>query len=183
VSAAEYDVLSAWIAGTFKGQESKEGVGKDIVKIVILNLTQSDENDTRLDENGRPIPWKEAASLIKQSPALQRTTIDAFREVNAQQASLRRSFHYPIDYELVDSTQLDSIFNKNGGSWSAYYKRFPGSQGVLALSRVGFSADGTQALFYLSNRCGGLCGGGRYVVMEKLNDRWMIGKEVEKWVS
>ena len=48
---------------------------------------------------------------------------------------------------------------------------------------MGFNADGTQALFYISNRCGGLCGRGSYVVMEKRDDHWVIEKEIEMWVS
>jgi hypothetical protein len=88
----------------------------------------------------------------------------------------------PTDCELVDSAQLDS-FKNNGGWWPAYYKQYPRSQRILAFSRVGFSADGTQGFFYLSNRCGDLCGGGWYVVMEKRNGTWAMAREIENWVS
>jgi hypothetical protein len=81
----------------------------------------------------------------------------------------------------VDSTQLDFIF-QNGG-WPAFYKRFPDSPGILRLSRVGFDADATQALFYTSHTCGGLCAGGEYVVMERRDGRWVIEKEIEMWMS
>jgi len=60
---------------------------------------------------------------------------------------------------------------------------FRGAQGILTFSRVGFRADGTQALFYWSNRCEGLCDTGMYVVLEKRNDRWLIAKEIEMWIS
>ena len=103
--------------------------------------------------------------------------------MSTQEASFRRSFNSPVDYEVVNSAQLDSFFKKGGGSWPAYYKQYPGSQGVLEFSRVGFNADGTQALFYYGNTCGGLCGGGGYVVMKKRSGRWVIGKEIEMWVS
>jgi hypothetical protein len=179
----EYEVLSVYIDRVFTDGEGKRQVSKDIVKIVIFDSTNSGDNDLLRDGNGQPIPWeKTAESLRMKAPTLQQTTIDAFRKANAQQASLRRSFHPVIDYELVDSTQLESIF-KNGDGWSVYARRFPGSPGITTFSRVGFSADGTQALFYLSNRCGGLCGTGRYVVMEKQNGGWVIGKEVEMWIS
>ena len=182
LSAAEYDVLSAWITGTFQGQESRGGGSKDIVKIVMYN--ESYKPDLRLDGNGQPILWKQTShSLVTQSPSLQQTTIDAFQKINSQQACIRRSFHIQVNYELIDSTRLDNIFKNNGRGWMTYYKQFPNSQGILTFSRVSFSADGTQALFYLSNRCGGLCGCGRYVVMEKRNGHWMIGKEIEMWVS
>jgi hypothetical protein len=83
--------------------------------------------------------------------------------------------------ELVDSIQLDSMFKKNGGGWNAYYKRY--GSGMVTWSRVGFNADGTLALFYERYRCGGLCGTGRYMVMEKRNGGWLIGSNIVVWVS
>lgn len=58
-----------------------------------------------------------------------------------------------------------------------------GSQGIATFSRVGFRADGTQALFYIGSRCGVLRGVGWYVVMEKREGRWVILKEIEMWIS
>jgi hypothetical protein len=124
-----------------------------------------------------------AEILHKDSPALQQTTLDAFQQANTQQASLRRSFRLPIEYELVNSAQLESIFKNHGDGWLIFYRRFPGAQGVLTFSRAGFSADGTQALFYWSNSCGGLCGGSMFVVLEKRGGRWEIAQELEKRLS
>ena len=67
--------------------------------------------------------------------------------------------------------------------WGEYYRRFPGSQGVLTLSREGFNAERTQALFYFSNRCGGLYHAVSYVVMEKRGSDSVISKEIEIFVS
>jgi hypothetical protein len=183
----EYDVRSAFVDNKFSSRKSVEPIepiGDGIARIVIFNQTESDRDgqNVRLDSNGQPIPWTQTASSLQSKvPALKRTTIDAFREVNKQQVSVQHSFHFSFDYELVDAIQLDLIF-KNG-DWPAYYKRFPGSPGILTFSRVGFSADGTQALFFLTNKCGGLCGTGMYVVMEKRNGRWMVEKEIEAWIS
>ena len=182
LNAAEYEAFSAYVAGKFT---AKKQAGQDTPKVlIILDTTASGDDDLMPDENGRAIPWeKTAESLRKKSPSLQKQTIDAFRKANAQQASLRPSFRLPVDYELVDATQLDSIFKNNREGWLTYYRRFPGAQGVLTLSRAGFSGDGTQALFYWSNRCGGLCGAGMYVVLEKSNGRWVTAKEIQMWMS
>jgi len=184
VSDAEYEVLSAYIAGTFTGSKGKARVDRDITRIVIVNVTQSDEQDRLLDdEHGHPMRWKTTTKLLrKQAPALDRTTLEAFRKTNTEQALLRHSFQLGIDYELVDADRIDAIF-KNGGWWPDYYKAFPGAQGVLGLSRVGFSADGGQALFYAGNSCGGKCGTGSYVLMQKRDGRWAIAKEIVMWVS
>jgi len=179
--AAEYEVLTAWIDAKLN---NKERVGKGIAKVVILDTTDSDDDHLLRDENGQPIPWeKMAESLRKKDPALQQAALDAFRKVNTQQAFLRRSLHPSIDYQLVTSAQLEPIFCKHCAFWPEYYKQFPGSQGLLTFSGVGFSADGTQAFFYFSNRCEGLCGTGDFVIMEKHDGRWAIQKEINMWVS
>ncbi len=186
-AAAEYDVLSAFIDAEFasqKGVQPVEPAGDAISRIVISSVTESDEEGiyTRSDGNGQRLPWTQTASWLQnEAPNLERTTIDAFREANRHQTTLRRHFHPAIDYELVDPTQLQSIFKS--GSWPAFFKTFPGSSGILTFSRVGFSRDGMQALFYGTNRCDGLCGSGMYIVMEKRNGRWVIEKEIEAWIS
>jgi len=183
VGETEYEVASAYIGGIFASPNLENRAGQGVVKLIIANTTQSGENDLLRDGNGRPIPWeKTAKSLQEKAPTLQQTTIDAFREVNVRQASLRPSFHIATNYGLLDLDQLNSI-PKGGDWWGEYYRRFPGSQGILTLSRVGFNAERTQALFYFSNRCGGLCGAGSYVVMEKRGRGWVISKEIEMWVS
>jgi hypothetical protein len=180
MSAAEYEVLTAWIDAKLSG---KEQVGK-VTKVAIFETTNCGDDHLLGDENGHPIPWeKTAESLRKKDPALQQSALDAFRKVNAQEAFLRRSLHPSIDFELVTSAQLEPIFCKHCGFWPAYYKQFPGSQGLLTLSGVGFSSDGTQAFFYFGNQCGELCGTGDYVIMEKRDGRWVIQKEINMWVS
>jgi hypothetical protein len=181
MSASEYEVLTAWINARFT---AKDRMGKGIVRVVIFDTTDSDDDHLLRDDNGQPLPWQRMAeSLRKKDPALQQSTLDAFRTVNTRNASLNRSLRPSIDYELVTSAELEPIFCKHCGFWPEYYKKFPGSQGLLTFSGVGFSGDGSQAFFYFSNMCGGLCGTGDYVVMEKHDGRWIIQKDIGMWVS
>jgi len=179
----EYNVFSGYLAGTFNGKEEERN-SKRPAKLIFFNMTQSGDDDLLPDENGHRVPWEKTAESLRQKvPALQQATIDSFRKANSQQAFVRGSLRSPIDYELVNSAELESMFKKGGGDWLAYYKRYPGASGVVTWSRVGFNADGTQALFYESYRCGGLCGTGRYMVMEKKNGSWVIRTDVVVWVS
>ena len=181
MGAAEYEVLTAWIDATFTGKEREV---KAVERVVIFDTTQSGDDERLGNENGQRIPWeKTAESLRKKDPALQQSALDAFRKVNAKQAFIRRSFRPSIDYELVTSAQMERIFCKQCGFWPAYYKQYPGSQGLLTFSGVGFNSDGTQAFFYFSNRCEGWCGGGDYVVMEKREGRWVMQRDIAMWVS
>jgi hypothetical protein len=167
LSVAECDVLSAWL-----GEKITPKAHIGLNQLVISDTTDSDDAHLLRGDNGLPIPWeKEAESLRKKASLLQ------------QPAFLRRSLHPSMDYQLVSSAQLEPIFCYHCGFWPAYYKKFPGSQGLLTFSRIGFSVDGTQAFFYYSNRCEGLCGTGEYVIMERHDGHWAIQQEIEMWVS
>jgi hypothetical protein len=184
VTQAESEVLSSYVASRFTGKNGEEQVGSQISQIVIENRTESDGDDGHVvDENGKQISWaKTKGFLHKENPSLQAATLNSFRNVNTHPALFLTSFQLPIAYQLIDRKDFDAIF-KNGGWWPDYYRKFPSSQGFLNLSRVGFSNDGKQALFYASNKCGGKCGTGTYVVMEKMDSNWKVAKEILIWIS
>ena len=180
VSEAEYQVLSSYINSALTGNEVKRRVGSDVSSIVIVNITKSDRDDT--GNEGLASPGKLTKYLRKNGGLLDAATINNFRKINSAQASFRASFDVPVKYQLVDEADINSIF-KNHGWWPDYYKKYPGSRGWLELSRVGFSPDGKQALFYVVNSCGDMCGGGSYVVMVKRDSGWGIAKEIPVWAS
>ncbi len=57
------------------------------------------------------------------------------------------------------------------------------SLGYLTLSGVGFNPSRTQAIFYVEHMCGGLCGGGWYVLMEKVGGTWQFRDKHFTWIS
>src|SRR5438477_4794296 len=143
VTQPEYVVFSAYITDTFTGVKGEDRVGWHVSNIVIVNMTRSDLNDSQIeDENDKPFSWKRASRFLrKQAPTLQQATIEKLREVGTQAAPFLPSFQLPVPYQLVDAKEIDTIFEKKGW-WTDYYKKYPGSQGYLVLSKVGFSADG-----------------------------------------
>src|SRR5215472_8227632 len=58
----------------------------------------------------------------------------------------------------------------------SFQEKFPRNMGLVALSGVGFNLSKTQAVFYINHFCG-LCGGGRYVLMEKVGSTWRVRDE------
>lgn len=63
-----------------------------------------------------------------------------------------------------------------------FQKKFPHNMGFISLSGVGFNLPRTQDVFYIDHFCG-LCGGGRYVLMEKVNGSWQVRDEHYTWIS
>lgn len=60
--------------------------------------------------------------------------------------------------------------------------RHPGSAGILVLSAIGYSDDGTQALVYVSHFCP-LCGSGRVILLEREGGAWTVTESVDDWNS
>jgi len=171
VTPAEYEVFSAYISEQFTGKAGINWVGRDVSEVIIDGETKSFEGAFRR--------FKTSEWLRREAPALKKETIKAF--VRAQHRSaLQRAFRLPVDYQLVHSGDIEAIL-KGGFPWKDYYDRHPGSQGIMCLSRVGFSRDGRQAIFFAANYCGSKCGRGSYVVMEKLNSTWKTLKKVTVW--
>jgi len=99
---------------------------------------------------------------------------------NLFQTRILPKFVLPRRATVALATQSD-IQSDSYGSIE-FQKRFPHNLGFITLSGVGFNPTRTQAVFYIDHFCG-LCGGGRYVLMEKVNGSWRLLDEHYTWVS
>lgn len=69
------------------------------------------------------------------------------------------------------------------GDWDAFYRQYPGSAGLAAVSRPVLSKDGTQALLYVEHRCDGMCGEGMLFLLQREATGWRIAGTFGLWVS
>lgn len=80
----EYNLFSAYVTD-LQGGKDKASDSKQVAKIIVLNMTQSGDDDLLPDENGHPVPWENTAeSLRERAPVLQQATINSFRKANFQ---------------------------------------------------------------------------------------------------
>ena len=84
-----------------------------------------------------------------------------------------------IDYALI----TESEFPDDGKFWLRFSERFPNYSRLISFSNVGFNNQHDQALVYVTQACGGLCGGGGYVLLKKINGKWEIQNEQTLWIS
>jgi hypothetical protein len=66
---------------------------------------------------------------------------------------------------------------------SDFEARFPNNLGYFVVSHIGLNLNKTEALLYVDHFCGGLCGGGEYVLMRKVNGVWLVADQRGTWVS
>lgn len=84
-------------------------------------------------------------------------------------------------FVLPSRAKVAFISESDDGSQD-FQQRYPQNLGLVALSGAGFNPSHTQSVFYIDHFCG-LCGGGRYVLMEKLNGSWRVRDEHYTWIS
>jgi len=73
--------------------------------------------------------------------------------------------------------------NELGTKQGDFDARFPNNFGFFVVSHVGLNLTKTEALLYVDHFCGGLCGGGGYVHMRKVNGMWRVVDIHATWMS
>ena len=162
----EYAVYSAYLSDGLLSDAHDWG-SSGPVQVVVKNTTSVSENlrikalyvfDGRADFN-----------------QLERSTRTSYLVRNIFSTRLLPNFRLPRFATLALASRSDYFSPE-------FQKEFPHNQGLIALSGVGFNRTRTQAVFYVDHFCG-LCGGGRYVLMAKVDGAWHVQEEHSTWIS
>lgn len=115
----------------------------------------------------------------------EQATLDDYLENNKTPGKLLSKFDLPIKYVIASAADIAPLFPKGepDRAWKKFYAKYPGSTGILFLSKAGFNSKKTQAFIYAGRQCGGLCGSGKYILLEKKGSAWAIKTDMELWVS
>jgi hypothetical protein len=84
---------------------------------------------------------------------------------------------------FLSPKERDELFSKNTDPWKDFAKKYPNAAGFTIVSPIGFNAPHHQALVYVGNSCGMLCGTGYLVLLEKKKDKWIAAKTAKIWIS
>lgn len=117
-------------------------------------------------------PGRMCLTPEKESEALLGPAISDYAAQNQGTWTLQECLHITKPYELVNSAGLDSLVASESNGWKAFYQKHPDSGGWIAFSAVGFNADKTVAVVYVSHYCGSLCAGGKFYVLQKKEGTW-----------
>ncbi len=86
----------------------------------------------------------------------------------------------------VRIANVSRIFAGEGdfsAKWEAFHQRFAPARGYNTISRPGFDAARRNAVVATGTICGGRCGQGRLIVLEKTASGWRIANRVDTWIS
>lgn len=82
----------------------------------------------------------------------------------------------------VSKSALKKLFKKKEG-WGKFYQKYPNAFGILRVSKIVYSLDKKQALFYFSYVKGGLYGYGYLLWIDLESKDKMIKEMIRLWIS
>jgi len=106
---------------------------------------------------------------------------------NRASIAVEDRFHLPVTVALVHEREVEALFpgdeSRMRRGWPLFYARYPGSQGLLTLSRVVYDEQRALALVYAANQCDDLAGAGLVVLLRREPGKWLVLRSVRLWVS
>lgn len=107
------------------------------------------------------------------TPEAAREFKDAIEDYKRHNKPMVLQRRYKIDrpYELVTTETIGNFIRDF--NWDEFYKRYPGSGGIIMMSAVGFNRQRTLAIVYTWSTCNNLCGRGSFNLLKKAHGKWV----------
>ncbi len=178
VTSDEYAIYSAVLNKAFAG-------GK-VQHIVVGDHTMMDFPPIMMGMSGFGDTMKE----IRETAA--KDTLKDYGQKNKTAIPLQNRFSTLVPVVLISESERDKIFEIKGqgekktanpAGMKELQRLYPNSQGFANLSRIGFDKNASQALVYVGNICGGLCGDGRVFFLVSEGGSWKVKLSAVTWVS
>ncbi|MEM8530286.1 MAG: META domain-containing protein [Chloroflexota bacterium] len=115
---------------------------------VVLNETRFNVPDQDMDATIETL--QELPPISDEVAPLDETLLTDFREKNDESQSLDGTFSIDFPTIFMSQSDIDDIFvDGEEAGWQTFNERFGNTDGYIALSNVGFSEGGNEALAYL----------------------------------
>ena len=168
--AEAYQVYSALIPELSPNPETKTWfIRIDTSAIFTVENAKTIKIGGSLDDQARKL-WKQTRGAD--------TALDDYYKVNRKIWRLQRKFTLPNPYKLVTPDEIKAMFPPN-------FREGRFGELWLALSAVGFNANKTLAVVYMSHVCttDDGCAGGDAYVLQKQNGKWKVSSKTGCWIS
>jgi hypothetical protein len=123
----------------------------------------------RLVIRAETIPYKMCLVPEKRDAALVGPAIADYVKRNNATWRLQAGFRVNLPFGFISSEELSDLAQRRVD----VYRQYPDSGGLIELSAVGFNADKSIAVVYMGHRCGSLCCGGTFHVLQKVHVNWV----------
>jgi hypothetical protein len=94
------------------------------------------------------------------------------------------SLRLSVPIRVMPADSIEAIAGIVRDFWGGIISRYPGTNRLVQLSRVGFNADSTEALLYLAWSCPGECGSGWKVRLQRPpKGAWRVMSTDLSWIQ
>lgn len=165
----EYAIISAAIV---------HGLGEQSEKIIIDEITTGEAVNVFDPAPSDVEPFEQLGTTAVALREWSRTNRD--RQSLTEQLSINR------EYILLSANDRLKIFNDTdpAANWRQFHARFPGSAGIIRVSRPGIDDVVGAALLYLEFECGADCGSGRLInLVRDDRDEWRVTDGTLIWIT
>jgi hypothetical protein len=169
----EYSVYSALIQSLYTGG----------AKVVVIDNFVSGCVPVGNNAEGEKSWQQSLDKLPAKLPTLSTKTIADFKSKSRVCRSIDAKLTLPTKYILLSQAERRAIFSKAdvNKSWQSFQQKYPGANGYINVSNIGFNEDRTQALVDTFRKCGEKCGGEKMVVLTKVNGKWSVTATHKIW--
>lgn len=167
--AVYYMLLEQWI------------VNPEIKTVVVKKFT-----DTNSFNDEKPLAIDNVLRSRDENSPIEQSMVDDYNEKNYRRSSQLavELFGGKNKIILVSDLEVKEFFNEGcNEGWKKLGEKYPNSQGLTTLSRVGFNKEKTRAVVYLGHSFACLGGAGHLVILEKQFDGWKIVQSNMLWIS
>ena len=113
-------------------------------------------------------------------PSLDSLTYRDFIDKNKTKLQIDSIYGFQGAISYISRQEIEDIFKLGG--WDNYHKTF-GFKPLVKVSRPGISNDNSKAFIYYSSSTDGLGGAGFYLILEKLDGKWIVKESMLAWIS
>ncbi|MBK6965664.1 MAG: hypothetical protein IPH20_17500 [Bacteroidales bacterium] len=180
----ENEIISALIKSEIKSLPNdtvftRKGKIKEIrtckvPDIILINETETYLFDPKVDSFSR---FKNETNGL---PSLDNDSYQDFIVKNKSRLQIDSIRDFPGEVKYVSAKEIEIIFKQGG--WENYHKIF-GAKPLIKISRPGLNSDKTKGFVYYSSSIGGLSGAGFYLILEKVDGKWIVKETMFAWIS
>jgi hypothetical protein len=171
--------LCACAQGRFASKPDPHSADPAVYRAVLdsISVPQGRNRPTQLVVIDSTLTVQSQDLELDKLPGVDSIAVSDFQKRNGESNSLRylSSPDFSVPIVLVSRQTLQS-FQHNGPEpyWSEFYRRYPGSNGTISFSSIGYGTDGNVALLVAERGCGSLCGALSNVIVKRERARWRV---------
>lgn len=113
-------------------------------------------------------------------PSLDSLTYIDFIDKNKTKIQIDSIYGFQGAITYNSRQEIENIFKQGG--WDNYHKTH-GFKSMIKVSRPGLNLNMTKAFIYYSSSSGGLNGAGFYLILERIDDKWIVKESMLAWIS